>query len=235
MALTSGTKLGPYEILSPLGAGGMGEVYRAKDTRLDRTVAIKVLPTHLSDDPELKQRMEREAKADIGTQDGTDFLVMEYLEGQTLAERLDPQEATITDARALLGVRDARLSPVNKRVAFAIGTGIWTLDLERKTKTRITFDQQVMQEPAWSADGKTILFSAQAAGRWKPAQCASLCARKPLYRNMNSPRLHSPLLCRKRASKLHPVTVASRESPLWNLPSEIRLSLPRVSPVRTAI
>jgi serine/threonine protein kinase len=101
MALTSGTKLGPYEILSPIGAGGMGEVYRAKDTRLDRTVAIKVLPSHLSSNPELKQRMEREAKAisalqhanictlhDIGSQDGTDFLVMEYLEGQTLAERL---------------------------------------------------------------------------------------------------------------------------------------------------
>jgi serine/threonine protein kinase len=101
MPLASGTKLGPYEILAPLGAGGMGEVYRAKDTRLDRTVAIKVLPAHLSDDPHLKQRMEREAKAisalqhanictlhDIGSQDGTDFLVMEYLEGQTLAERL---------------------------------------------------------------------------------------------------------------------------------------------------
>src|SRR5215475_1918614 len=101
MALTSGTKLGPYEIQSPLGAGGMGEVYRAKDTRLDRTVAIKVLPAHLSADAESKQRMEREAKAisalqhanictlhDIGSQDGTDFLVMEYLEGQTLAERL---------------------------------------------------------------------------------------------------------------------------------------------------
>ena len=101
MALTSGTKLGPYEIQSPLGAGGMGEVYRARDTRLDRTVAIKVLPSHLSDDPQLKQRMEREAKAisalqhanictlyDIGTQDGTDYLVMEYLEGQTLADRL---------------------------------------------------------------------------------------------------------------------------------------------------
>jgi eukaryotic-like serine/threonine-protein kinase len=102
MALTSGTKLGPYEILSPLGAGGMAEVYRAKDTRLDRTVAIKVLPTHLSSNPELKQRMEREARAisslqhanictlhDIGSQSGTDFLVMEYLEGQTLAERLE--------------------------------------------------------------------------------------------------------------------------------------------------
>jgi len=102
MTLTSGTKLGPYEILSPLGAGGMGEVYRAKDTRLDRTVAIKVLPSHLASDAESKQRMEREAKAistlqhahictlyDIGSQDGTDFLVMEYLEGQTLAERLE--------------------------------------------------------------------------------------------------------------------------------------------------
>src|ERR1700680_2047681 len=98
MALTSGTRLGPYEILSPLGAGGRGEVYRAKDPRLDRTVAIKVLPSHLSSDPELKQRMEREAKAisalqhanictlhDIGAQEGTNFLVMEYLEGQTPA------------------------------------------------------------------------------------------------------------------------------------------------------
>ncbi|MGH9669763.1 MAG: protein kinase domain-containing protein, partial [Terriglobales bacterium] len=63
MALTSGTKLGPYEIQSPLGAGGMGEVYRARDTRLERTVAIKVLPQHLSDNPALKQRLEREAKS----------------------------------------------------------------------------------------------------------------------------------------------------------------------------
>ena len=101
MALTSGTKLGPYEIQSPLGAGGMGEVYRARDVRLDRIVAIKVLASHLSSSPELKQRMEREARAisslnhphichlyDIGSQDGTDYLVMEFLEGETLAERL---------------------------------------------------------------------------------------------------------------------------------------------------
>jgi eukaryotic-like serine/threonine-protein kinase len=85
MSLTPGTKLGPYEIQSPLGAGGMGEVYRAMDTRLDRTVAIKVLPSHLSSDPELKQHMEREAKAisalqhanictlhDVGSQGGAD-------------------------------------------------------------------------------------------------------------------------------------------------------------------
>ena len=102
MAIAPGSKLGPYEVQSPLGAGGMGEVYRAKDTRLDRTVAIKVLPANLSSDPESRQRMQREAKAisalqhanictlhDIGSQDGTDFLVMEYLEGQTLAERLE--------------------------------------------------------------------------------------------------------------------------------------------------
>jgi eukaryotic-like serine/threonine-protein kinase len=101
MALTSGTKLGPYEIQSPLGAGGMGEVYRARDTRLGRDVAIKVLPQHLSSNPDLKQRFEREARAisslnhpcictlyDIGSQDGVDFLVMEYLEGETLAQRL---------------------------------------------------------------------------------------------------------------------------------------------------
>ena len=101
MALTSGTKLGPYEIGTPLGAGGMGEVYRARDTRLDREVAIKVLPSHLSENPEFRARFEREAKTisglqhpnicvlyDVGCQEGVDFLVMEYLEGETLAARL---------------------------------------------------------------------------------------------------------------------------------------------------
>jgi eukaryotic-like serine/threonine-protein kinase len=101
MALTSGTKLGPYEIIAPLGAGGMGEVYRARDTRLERTVAIKVLPSHLSENSEAKQRFDREARTisslnhphictlfDVGHHDGIDYLVMEYLEGETLADRL---------------------------------------------------------------------------------------------------------------------------------------------------
>ena len=101
MALTPGTRLGPYEIQSPLGAGGMGEVWKARDTRLERTVAIKVLPPALASSPDLKARFEREAKAisalqhphictlyDIGSQDGIDFLVMEHLEGETLAKRL---------------------------------------------------------------------------------------------------------------------------------------------------
>ncbi|HLZ42257.1 MAG TPA: protein kinase [Candidatus Sulfotelmatobacter sp.] len=110
MPLASGTKLGPYEIQSPLGAGGMGEVYRALDTRLNRVVAIKVLASNLSASPELKQRLEREARAisslnhphicqlyDIGSQGGTDFLVMEYLEGETLAERLRKGAIPLTE------------------------------------------------------------------------------------------------------------------------------------------
>jgi serine/threonine protein kinase len=102
MPQQSGTKLGPYEILTPLGAGGMGEVYKATDTRLHRTVAIKVLPPHFVNNAEMKQRFDREAQViaglnhphictlyDVGRQDETDFLVMEYLEGETLAQRLE--------------------------------------------------------------------------------------------------------------------------------------------------
>jgi serine/threonine protein kinase len=101
MTLSAGSRLGPYEIVSPLGAGGMGEVYRARDTRLDRTVAIKVLPEHLSASPETRQRFEREARMisqlshphicalyDVGRDGDIEYLVMEYLEGQTLADRL---------------------------------------------------------------------------------------------------------------------------------------------------
>jgi len=101
MALASGTRLGPYELLAPAGAGGMGEVYRARDTRLDRNVAIKVLPSQLSQNPEVRQRFEREAKAisalshpnicplyDVGRENDVDFLVMEFLEGETLDQRL---------------------------------------------------------------------------------------------------------------------------------------------------
>lgn len=102
MPLASGTRLGPYEILASAGAGGMGEVYRAKDTRLDRTVAVKVLPSQLACDQEKRQRFEREARSisnlshphictlhDIGQQDGLDYLVLEYLEGETLEKKLE--------------------------------------------------------------------------------------------------------------------------------------------------
>jgi eukaryotic-like serine/threonine-protein kinase len=102
MALAAGSRLGPYEVVGPLGAGGMGEVYRARDTRLDRTVAIKILPAQFTADAAARQRFEREAKTisglnhpnicvlyDVGHQDGVDYLVMEYVEGETLAQRLE--------------------------------------------------------------------------------------------------------------------------------------------------
>ena len=101
MALTSGTKLGPYEILAPLGAGGMGEVYRARDSRLDRIVAVKVLPASFSAETDRLRRFEQEARSvaalnhpnilavhDIGTHDGSPYMVCELLEGETLRERL---------------------------------------------------------------------------------------------------------------------------------------------------
>src|SRR5258707_2756478 len=101
MSLSTGARLGPYEILAPLGAGGMGEVYKARDTRLDRIVAVKVLPAQVAAAPEFRERFEREARAisqlnhvnicrlfDVGEQDGAAFLVMELLEGETLAARI---------------------------------------------------------------------------------------------------------------------------------------------------
>src|SRR5579862_6621833 len=124
MSLTAGSHLGPYEILSPLGAGGMGVVYKARDTRLGREVAIKVLPESLSGRADLRERFEREARAvsslnhphictlyDIGNQDGIDFLVMEYLEGETLAHRLKkgalPLDQTLRYAIEIASALDA--------------------------------------------------------------------------------------------------------------------------------
>jgi serine/threonine protein kinase len=101
MSLAPGQKLGPYEVVSPLGAGGIGEVYRARDKRLERTVAVKVLPAEVSANAERKQRFEREARMisslnhpnicalyDVGSQDGIEYLVLEYVEGETLEKRL---------------------------------------------------------------------------------------------------------------------------------------------------
>jgi eukaryotic-like serine/threonine-protein kinase len=101
MALPAGTRLGPYELTTQIGAGGMGEVYKARDTRLDRTVAVKVLPASAAADPDRRARLEREARAisslnhpnicalfDVGNQDGVEYLVMEFLEGESLARRV---------------------------------------------------------------------------------------------------------------------------------------------------
>src|SRR4029077_10031218 len=139
MDLSAGTRLGAYEIVAALGAGGMGEVYRARDTRLDRSVAIKILPSHLSCNPELKNRFEREARTlssvththichlyDVGSQAGVEFLVMELLEGETLANRLQKGPLPLPDllkigvqiadalARAhRLGITHRDLKPAN--------------------------------------------------------------------------------------------------------------------------
>src|SRR5438552_8696686 len=110
-SLSSGTRLGPYEIVGAIGAGGMGEVYAATDTRLNRRVAVKILPAHFASNAEMKQRFEREAQTlaslshpnicpvfDVGQQAGVDFLVMAYLDGQTLAERLQPGAIPVDEA-----------------------------------------------------------------------------------------------------------------------------------------
>jgi len=114
MALDIGSSLGPYEIVAKLGEGGMGEVYRAKDTRLGRDVAVKVLPQHLSSNPEIRARFEREAKTvsslnhphictlhDVGHHEGTDYLVMELIEGETLAHRLEKGPLPVTEVLTL--------------------------------------------------------------------------------------------------------------------------------------
>ena len=121
MPLQAGTKLGPFEILAPLGAGGMGEVYKATDTRLNRTVAVKVLPPHFTDNPEMKQRFDREAQViaglnhphictlyDVGRQGDTDFLVMEYLEGETLGQRIEHGALPLDEAlKVAIAIADA--------------------------------------------------------------------------------------------------------------------------------
>lgn len=136
MGLPSGTTLGPYEILEPLGAGGMGEVYRARDTRLGREVAVKILPAEFADDPDRLRRFEQEARAvaalnhpnilavyDAGTCDGAPYLVLELLEGETLKERLD---------RGPMPVRKAleMMAQAARGVAAAHGKGIIHRDLK---------------------------------------------------------------------------------------------------------
>jgi eukaryotic-like serine/threonine-protein kinase len=121
MPLSPKTRLGPYEIIAAVGAGGMGEVYRAKDTRLDRIVALKILPEHLSNKPHPRERFEREARTisslshphicalyDIGQQHGIDYLVMEYLEGEILADRLNKGRLALDQAlRYAIEIADA--------------------------------------------------------------------------------------------------------------------------------
>src|SRR5215470_7588298 len=184
MALTSRSKLGPYEIVGPLGSGGMGEVYRARDTRLEREVAIKVLPSTLSTDPSLRQRLEREAKAisklshphictlhDIGHQDGVDFIVLELLEGETLEQRLTkgplPPEQTlryaaqIADALAKahkLGITHRDLKPANVMLTKD-GAKLMDFGLAKHSRRALAaaaLDEMTMEEARLTGEGTIV-------------------------------------------------------------------------------
>ncbi len=172
MTLASGSKLGPYEIVGPLGAGGMGEVYRARDTRLERTVAIKILPASICADPMAKQRFEREAKTisglnhpnicvlhDVGTQDGVDYLVMECVEGETLAKRLEkgplPLEQTLKygaqiaealDKAHRNGIVHRDLKPGNVMLT-ATGAKLLDFGLAKPTAPMVTLATLTMAAP----------------------------------------------------------------------------------------
>lgn len=171
MTLAAGARLGPYEIQSPLGAGGMGEVYRARDTRLDRSVAVKVLPHEFARDPAMKQRFDREARTvstlnhpnichlyDVGSQNGTDFLVMELLDGESLADRLRkgplPLEMVLRTAMEIAealeqahraGIVHRDLKPGN---IMLTRTGAKLLDfgLAKPAATGTLFDAQVLTD-----------------------------------------------------------------------------------------
>ena len=133
LTLATGTRLGPYEIIAPLGAGGMGEVYRARDTRLGREVAVKVLPAAISTDPDRLRRFEQEARAagvlnhpnitavyDIGTHDGAPYVVQELLEGETL--RAVPAGGRLSPSKAI--ERTGRLAGLAESFLHARGPGL---------------------------------------------------------------------------------------------------------------
>ncbi len=167
MPLVPGTKLGPYEIVSPLGAGGMGEVYRASDTRLGRDVAVKILPKEMSADPQRKQRFEREARTisslnhphicvlhDIGSQDGVDYLVMECVEGETLAKRLEkgslPLEQVLKYGAQIADALDKELD--GRSDIFSLGAVLYEVVTGKKAfegKSQLSVASAILEkEPA---------------------------------------------------------------------------------------
>ena len=184
MTLTAGTRLGPYELNAPLGAGGMGEVYRARDTRLDRAVAIKVLPAAIASDPVLRQRLEREARAisaldhphicslyDIGAENGIDYLVMQLVSGETLADRLTrgplPVDevctlgAQIADALAAAhrrGIVHRDLKPGNVMVSRE---GVKILDFGLAKSYALAVDEKTMTRAAPLTGERNIVGTLQ--------------------------------------------------------------------------
>jgi eukaryotic-like serine/threonine-protein kinase len=176
MTLAAGSKLGPYEIVAPLGAGGMGEVYRARDTRLGRDVAIKILPQKFSDSPELRERFEREARTisalnharictiyDVGHQDNVQFLVMEFLEGATLADRIQKGALSLRetlrigmeicealDAAHRAGIVHRDLKPANVMLTTS-GAKLMDFGLAKASATKVSGTASTETAPLFSA------------------------------------------------------------------------------------
>lgn len=185
MSFTAGSRLGPYEIVAPIGAGGMGEVFRARDTRLDRSVAIKVLPSHLSSDPQLRERFDREARAisalnhpnictlhDVGQQNGISYIVMELLEGESLADRLargplaipetleyGAQIAAGLDKAHRHGVVHRDLKPANVVITKS-GAKLLDFGLAKMAASAFVMDAPTEQQKPLTAEG-TILGTFQ--------------------------------------------------------------------------
>jgi len=182
MALAPGARLGPYEVLEQIGEGGMGEVYKATDTRLNRTVALKVLPRHFSSNPEMRERFEREARAiaslnhphictlhDIGREDDQDFLVIEYLEGETLAERLKRGPLPLDEAMKVAaeigdaldkahaaGIVHRDLKPSNIMLTPSAGTKLLDFGLAKWTPQASSVIDSMAPTRAPSAPGMIV-------------------------------------------------------------------------------
>ncbi len=179
MPLNPATRIGIYEILSAIGAGGMGEVYRARDTKLGREVAIKVLPKEFTKHPQKLARFEREARLlaalnhpNIATlygveeSEGKPFLVMELVEGETLAERIARGPLPVQEAEPRAYVYP-RISPDGSQVALSVAdqeNDIWIWSFARNTLRRLTFDPSNDIYPAWTPDGRRVAFASAREG-----------------------------------------------------------------------
>src|SRR5262249_1306651 len=200
MALTAGSRLGPYEIQSALGAGGMGEVYKARDTRLDRTVAIKVLPESLATDPQFGQRFDREARVisqldhphicalyDVAEEHGTSFLVMQYLDGDTLAARLEKGPLPLNEALTSRSRSQVPwMSHTARALCIAISSPAMSCSPNRARSCWTSAWRRPLPRPSW-------------------ARGCRGCRRRPWGRNMDRELriLPSRLECRRPRARSH--------------------------------
>jgi hypothetical protein len=205
LAVVRGTRLGPYEVTDLVGAGGMGEVYRARDARLGRDVAIKVLPEHVAHDPDALARFGREARAvaalshphiaaifDVGETDGTHYLVMELLEGETLASRLGRGALPEKDALTRSGVKLLDFGAIAIGLPLLLGAAGIGLLYGRKLAepplpkiTQLTFRRGLVDRARFTADGKTVVYSAVWDGN--PPEIFTIRVESPESRSLGLP------------------------------------------------